>query len=124
MGRAIAQVVSRRLPTATARFRTQVKSCSSICGGQSGIDVGFLRVLQFLLSVLIPKTAPHSSSSIFRSWCNSKLAADVTRGHSLTPPEEAEKKFFTIGFIIDCILLPALFTHSVCMPFLSITLST
>jgi hypothetical protein len=34
-GCAIAQAVSRRLPTAAARVRAEVKSCW-ICGGQSG----------------------------------------------------------------------------------------
>jgi hypothetical protein len=46
-GRAIAQAVSRRLPTAAARVRDQVRLCG-ICGGQSGTGAGFLRVLRFL----------------------------------------------------------------------------
>jgi hypothetical protein len=48
-GRAIAQTVSRRLPTAAVRVRSQVKSCG-ICGGQSGTGAGFLRVLRFPLA--------------------------------------------------------------------------
>jgi hypothetical protein len=63
----IAQGVSCRLPTAAARVRSQVRSCG-ICGRQSGIGAGFLRVLRFPLSILIPPTAPHSS--IIRGWCN------------------------------------------------------
>jgi hypothetical protein len=47
-GRAIAQAVSRWLPTAAARVRPRVWS-SGICGGQSGAGVGFLRVLRFPL---------------------------------------------------------------------------
>jgi hypothetical protein len=43
-GRAIAQAVSRWLPTAAARVRAQVWSCG-ICGGQSGAGAGFLRVI-------------------------------------------------------------------------------
>jgi hypothetical protein len=66
LGRAIAQVVSRRLPTAAARVQAQVKSCG-ICGGQSGFGTGFLRVLLFPLPILIPLTAPHASS-IIRGW--------------------------------------------------------
>jgi hypothetical protein len=52
----IAQAVSRRLPTAEARVRSQVRSCG-ISGGQSGTRVGFLRVLRFPLPVLISEEA-------------------------------------------------------------------
>jgi hypothetical protein len=40
VGRAMAQAVSRRPPTAEARFRSRVSPCG-ICGGQSGIGTGF-----------------------------------------------------------------------------------
>jgi hypothetical protein len=63
-GRAIVQVVSRRLPTAAAWVQSQVRLCG-ICGGQSGTGVGFFRVLRFLLLILIAPTAPHSLSSSF-----------------------------------------------------------
>jgi hypothetical protein len=45
-GRAIVQVVSRRLPTTAARVRAHVKLCG-IYGGQSGTGADFLRVLRF-----------------------------------------------------------------------------
>jgi hypothetical protein len=62
-GRAIAQVVSRWLPTAAARVRARVWS-SGICGGQNGAGAGFLRVLRFPLPIIIPPIAPQSPSSI------------------------------------------------------------
>jgi hypothetical protein len=40
MGRAMAQVVSRRPLTAEARVRVRVSPCG-ICGGQSGTGTGF-----------------------------------------------------------------------------------
>jgi hypothetical protein len=58
MGRAIAQTVTRRLPIAAARVRALVRSYR-ICGGQSGTRAGFLRVLRFPLSIVIPPTTPH-----------------------------------------------------------------
>jgi hypothetical protein len=90
LGRAIAQAVSRRLPTAEARVRAKVRSCG-ICGGQSGTGAGFLRVLRFPLPVLIPPTAPHSSSSS-GAGTRGQLVADVPSGLSLTPKQETKKK--------------------------------
>jgi hypothetical protein len=58
-GRAIAQSVSRWLPTAAARVQTRVWS-SGICGGQSGAGAGFLRVLRFPLPIFIPPNTPSS----------------------------------------------------------------
>jgi hypothetical protein len=54
-GRAIAEAVSRWLPTAAARVQSRVSS-SGICGGQSGAGAGFLRVLRF------PPNSPTSQS--------------------------------------------------------------
>jgi hypothetical protein len=71
-GRAIAQAVSRRLPTAAARVRAQARSCG-ICGGQSGTRASFLRVLLFPLPILIPPTTPHSSY-IIRGWYYSPIS--------------------------------------------------
>jgi hypothetical protein len=59
IGRAIAQAVSRWLPTAAARVRARVWS-SGICGGQSGAGGGFLRVLRFPLPIFIPPIPPSS----------------------------------------------------------------
>jgi hypothetical protein len=62
-GCAIAQAVSRWLPTAVARVQSRVWS-SGICGGQSGAGADFLRVLRFPLPFFIPPTAPQSPSPI------------------------------------------------------------
>jgi hypothetical protein len=86
-GLAIAQAVSRRLPTAAARVRAQVMS-REICGGQSGTGAGFLRVLRFPLPILIPPTSPHSSGA----GAIGQLVADVPSGLSLTPPKKETKK--------------------------------
>jgi hypothetical protein len=59
MAAAIAQAVSRWLPTAAARVRSRVWS-SGICGGQSGAGAGFLRVLRFPLPIFIPPGAGYN----------------------------------------------------------------
>jgi hypothetical protein len=101
-GGAIAQAVSRRLPTSAARFRSQVKSCG-ICGGQIGVGTGFPRVLRFPLT--IPPTAPQSSSISSRAGTIRQLVADVPSGLSLTPPQETnppliKMKFETVALCI------------------------
>jgi hypothetical protein len=57
-GRAIAQAVSRWLPTAAARVQTRVWS-SGICGGQSGAGAAFLRVFRFPLPILFHQILHH-----------------------------------------------------------------
>jgi hypothetical protein len=68
VGRTTAQASSHRLPTAAARGRGKIRS-TGICGGQSGAGVVLLRVLRLPLSILIPPSAPRSSS-IIRMWYN------------------------------------------------------
>jgi hypothetical protein len=82
--RAMAQAVSRWLPTAAARVPARIMSCG-ICGGQSVTGAGFLRVLRFPLPILIPPTAPHSSSSITRDRYNRPIVATVPSALGLTP---------------------------------------
>jgi hypothetical protein len=88
IGHAIAQVVSRRLPTAAARVRALFRLCG-ISGGRSGTGAAFLRVLRFPLSILILPTAQNSSSSSSSgAGTIGQLVADVPSGLSLTPPQE------------------------------------
>jgi hypothetical protein len=84
LGRAIAQAVSRWLPTAAARVRTRVWS-SGICGGQSGAGADFLRVLRFPLPIFIPPIAPQSPSPIIWGWYNRPEVAAV-QGTQSHPP--------------------------------------
>jgi hypothetical protein len=83
--RAIAQVVSRRLPTAVARVWSQVRSCG-IYDGKNGIEAGFFRVLSFPTPILIsPSFSIHFSSG---AGTIGQLVADVPSWLSLTPPHE------------------------------------
>jgi hypothetical protein len=88
-GSAIAQEISRLFPTAAALVRTLVR-LYGICGGQSGIEAGVLRVRRFSLSVIIPLTAPHSSLSAGAGTMG-PLVADVPCGLGLTPPQGGKK---------------------------------
>jgi hypothetical protein len=92
-GRAIAQAVSRWLPTAAVRVRGRVWS-SGACGGQSGAGTGFLRVLRFPLPLFIPPNSPSSQSP--GAGTIGQLAADVPSGPSLdfTPNMRIKKKMF------------------------------
>jgi hypothetical protein len=83
LGRAIAQAVSRWLPTAAARVRAQVWSCG-VCGGQSGAGARFLRVLRFPLPIFIPPISPQSPSSNIWGWYSRPVVATVPSGLSLT----------------------------------------
>jgi hypothetical protein len=82
-GRAIAEAVSRWLPTEAARVQSRVWS-SGICGGHSGAGAGFLRVLRFPLPIFILPIAPQSPWG----WYNRPVVAAVPSGLSLTPPKK------------------------------------
>jgi hypothetical protein len=67
LGHAIAHAVSCWLPIMVSQVQSQVRS-SWIYDGHCGIGTGLLQVLWFLLSILIPPTAPQPSSSIIWGW--------------------------------------------------------
>jgi hypothetical protein len=81
-GHAVAQAVSRWLPTAVARVR--VRAACGICGGQSGTGAGFLRVLRFPLPI-IPPISPSSSLSPGDGTIGLLVAA-VPSGPWIPPP--------------------------------------
>jgi hypothetical protein len=89
-GRAIAQAVSRWLPTAAAWVRARVRSCG-ICGEQSGTGAAFLRILRFPLPILTPPTAPHSSS-IVRGWYSRPVSGRRTKWTQSHPTPRIIKK--------------------------------
>jgi hypothetical protein len=83
--RAVAQSVSRLLPTAAARFRALVRSCG-ICDGQSSPGAGFLRVLRF------PPIALHwTSPIIIRGWYNRPVVSSVIVDSVALRPSGGEK---------------------------------
>jgi hypothetical protein len=61
-GRAIAQAVSRRLPTAAARVQTRLWSCGDFVMDKSDAGAGFLRELWFPLPIYSSSASPQSSS--------------------------------------------------------------
>jgi hypothetical protein len=99
LGRAIAQGVSRRLLKLRPVF--EPRSCG-ICGGQSDIGAGLLRVLRFPLPVLISPTAPHSSSYTIRGWYNRPISGRRSKwaqSHPPTPPPKLKK----LGVGLPCL---------------------
>jgi hypothetical protein len=77
-GRAAAQTGTRR-----PRFETR-----------SDHVAGFLRVLRFPLPIVIPPTAPHSSS-IIRGWCNSPVSGRRTKWTQVSPHPKKLLKLVT-----------------------------
>jgi hypothetical protein len=75
-GHAKAQNISRRLPVAVARVRSQFRSCG-VCGGRSGTRTDFLRVFRFPLPILIAPNAPYSST--IRGWYNRPTSGRRTK---------------------------------------------
>jgi hypothetical protein len=76
LGHAIAQAVSRRLPTAEARVRSQVRLCG-ICGGQSGTGADFGFSCQFPFHQMLQLSSEAGTKG--------QLVADVQSGFSVSP---------------------------------------
>jgi hypothetical protein len=83
LGRAIAQAITRWLPTAAARVRARIRSCG-ICAGQSGTGADFLRVLRFPLLNLIPH-------HIIRGWYNRPVSGRRTKSTVSPHPKKLIK---------------------------------
>jgi hypothetical protein len=83
--------VNRRLPTAADRIRSQFKSvfCHNLWW-QSGTGASFLRPLRFPLPILIPPTAPHSSS-ITLSWYSRSVSGRRTKWTESHPTPRNKK---------------------------------
>jgi hypothetical protein len=94
----------RLFPTVAARIRPQVKSCR-ICGRQSGIGAGFLRVLRFLLPIFIPPIAPQSPSSVIWGWYNRPVVAAIPSGLNLNPLRIKNKNRLLVGRAITQVVL-------------------
>jgi hypothetical protein len=100
-GRAIAQAVSRRLPTAAARVRAQARSCG-ICGGQSGTGAGLSEYFGFPCQFSF-QTLLHTHHLLVSSGAGiiGQLVADVPSGLSLTPPQETKKSIKVLALEKD-----------------------
>jgi hypothetical protein len=83
-GRAVAQAVSRRLPTAASPVRAWVKSCG-ICSGQSGTGQVSSEYFGFLCHSFIPLTAPQPSPSVTQGWRNRPIKGNGISGLGCTP---------------------------------------
>jgi hypothetical protein len=98
-GRAIAEAVTRWLPTSAAWVRARVW-LSGICGGKSGAGADFLRVLRFPLPIFIPLNSPSSQSP--GAGTIGQLVADVSIGPSLdSTPHYANFKNFSCNTVKD-----------------------
>jgi hypothetical protein len=87
----------------TRRLRFESESCG-ICGGQSSVGAGVLRVLRCPLPI-IPSITPHLSPSIIGGWHKGQIVADVPSGFSLSSPREIKKLKI---FLSPCKQMPVL----------------
>jgi hypothetical protein len=90
VGRAIGQAVSCGLSTRRPEFEPRLGHVGFVVD-RVALGRVFL-VLRFPLLILIPPTAPHSSSSIIWTGTISQIVAAVPSGLSLTLPPETKKK--------------------------------
>jgi hypothetical protein len=98
-GRAVAQAISRLLPTAAARVRAQITSCV-ICGGQSDTGAGFLQYFGFPCQFSFYRLL-HSLELSSGAGTIGQFVADVPSGLSLTPPKETKKSYEIVFTVLD-----------------------
>jgi hypothetical protein len=92
-GRAIAQMVSRWLPTEAARLRARLWPCG-ICGGQSGVGEDFSEYFNFPCQFALRRLLPQSSSSfIVRGWYNRPVSGRRTKWTQSHPIENNNKEY-------------------------------
>jgi hypothetical protein len=90
LGRAVAQAVSRRLPTAAARVLAQVRSCGFVVD-KVALGQVFSEYFRFPCQLSFHRLLHihHHPSSVAGTM--GQLAADVKSGLSLTPSQEIKK---------------------------------
>jgi hypothetical protein len=116
---AIAQAVSRRLPTATVRVRAWFRSCG-ICGGQNDNGAGFLRVLRFPLPFRIQLLAPQSSSVVW-GWYSRPNSGRSTKRSESHPKKKYLYLFLLLGICSSVFFYSLIFFIS-CLHYLSLPL--
>jgi hypothetical protein len=85
------------------RFRSQVGS-RGICGGQNCTVAGFLRVLQFFLTILIPTTVP-CPIIVIQGWYNgpnSGRRTKWTQSHPIPRIKERQRSPCTLCGTVHC----------------------
>jgi hypothetical protein len=89
--RAIAQAVSRRLATAAARVKTQIRLCG-ICCGQNGTGTVFFEYFSFPCQFSFHRLLHIHHHLPFGTSTIGQLMADVPSGLSFTPHQETKQK--------------------------------
>jgi hypothetical protein len=90
-GRAIVRRLLAGLPPRRPGFQVRSGHMGFVVD-KVALGAGFLQVLRFPLPILIPPTAPHSSSSIIRDWYNRPISGRRTKWTNKSHPTSINKK--------------------------------